>query len=178
MLWTAHCCNSGIPVGNYRDICIIPEIALSYDGAGRHLLFVFASLCEIILAQGLALAGRRTRTQLAHAHPARPFTLSGGQSWRAPLPPAGGESRRDFRGSGQHLLRVFAALRDKNSIRWLTLTLKAHLVIDARDIAAPFAVIFLQQYFRDGFSAGDDFAQRVEIAGFIVTAAVQAIARC
>ena len=83
-----------------------------------------------------------------------------------------------YDGSGQHLLRVFAALRDKNSIRWLTLTLKAHLVIDARDIAAPFAVIFLQQYFRDGFAAGDDFAQWVEIAGFIVTAAVQAIARC
>jgi hypothetical protein len=82
-----------------------------------------------------------------------------------------------YDGSGQNLLRAFAALRDKNSIRWLTLTLKAHLVIDARDIAAPFAVIFLQQYFRDGFAAGDDFAQRVEIAGFIVTAAVQAIAR-
>ncbi len=96
--------------------------------------------------------------------------------WRAPLPPAGGESRRDFRGSGRHLLRAFAALRDKNSV--LTLTLKAHLVIDARDIAVPFAVIFLQQYFRDGFAASDDFAQRVEIAGFIVTAGVQAIARC
>jgi hypothetical protein len=91
------------------------------------------------------------------------------------------ESAFYYDGSGQTLLRAFAALRDKNSILTLTLTLtltlKAHLVIDARYIAVPFAVIFLQQYFRDGFAAGDDFAQRVEIAGFIVTAAVQAIAR-
>jgi hypothetical protein len=40
--------NSG---GNSGDICIIPESALYYDGPGQHLLFVFASLCEIILAQ-------------------------------------------------------------------------------------------------------------------------------
>jgi hypothetical protein len=49
---------------------------------------------------------------LAHAHPARPSALSGGQSWRAPLPPAGGESQRGFRGSGQHLLCASAPLRD------------------------------------------------------------------
>ena len=60
-------------------------------------------------------------------------------------------------------------MRDKNSI--LTLTLKAHLIIDTRHVAVPCAVIFFQQYFRDGFAAGDDFAQRVEIAGFIVTTA-------
>jgi hypothetical protein len=45
-------------LGNYRDICVIPEIALSYDGSGRHLLFVFASLCEIILALGFHLHER------------------------------------------------------------------------------------------------------------------------
>ena len=35
-----------------RDICIIPEIVLYYDRSGQHLLRAFASLCEIILAQG------------------------------------------------------------------------------------------------------------------------------
>ena len=59
-----------------------------------------------------------------------------------------------------------------------TAELETHLVIYARHIASPFAVIFLKQNFRNGFSAGDDLAQRVEIAGFIITAGVQAIARC
>jgi hypothetical protein len=44
--------------GNYRDNCIIPEIALYYDGSGQHLLLVFASLCEIILALGFHLHER------------------------------------------------------------------------------------------------------------------------
>jgi hypothetical protein len=35
---------------NYRDRCVIPEIALYYDGSGQHLLLVFAPLRETILA--------------------------------------------------------------------------------------------------------------------------------
>jgi hypothetical protein len=54
---------------NFGDRCVIPEIALYYDGLGQHLLLVFASLCEIILAQGLTLTGYRMRAQLADAHP-------------------------------------------------------------------------------------------------------------
>jgi hypothetical protein len=45
-------------LGNYRNICVIPEIALYYDGTGQHLLLVFASLCEIILALGFHLHER------------------------------------------------------------------------------------------------------------------------
>ncbi len=30
--------------GNYRDICVIPEIALYYNGSGQHLLRAFAPL--------------------------------------------------------------------------------------------------------------------------------------
>ena len=37
---------------NYRDRCVIPKIALNYGGSGQHLLLVFASLCESILALG------------------------------------------------------------------------------------------------------------------------------
>ncbi len=43
---------------NYCNICVIPEIALYYDGAGQDLLLVFASLCEIILALGFHLHER------------------------------------------------------------------------------------------------------------------------
>ena len=54
--------------------------------------------------------------------------------------------------------------------------LEAHFVIDARYIAAPFAMKFVEQLFGDGFAAGDDFAQWVKISGFIVAAAVEAVA--
>jgi hypothetical protein len=126
--------------------------------------------CPSTVCDGPAVAPQRRQTP-PPSPPLKGRGDLGNYSKRSVIP----ESAFYYDGSGQTLLRAFAALCDKNSI--LTLTLKAHLVIDARYIAAPFAVIFFQQYFCDGFAAGDDFAQRVEIAGFIVTAAVQAIAR-
>jgi hypothetical protein len=44
---------------NSGDGCVILGIALYYDGSGRYLLFVFASLCEIILALGFDWASPR-----------------------------------------------------------------------------------------------------------------------
>ena len=44
--------------GNYSDICVVPEIALEDNETGQHLLLVFASLCEIILALGFHLHER------------------------------------------------------------------------------------------------------------------------
>jgi hypothetical protein len=44
--------NASFICWNHRNICVIPEIALYYDGSGQHLLLGFAPLREIILAQG------------------------------------------------------------------------------------------------------------------------------
>ncbi len=55
--------------------------------------------------------------------------------------------------------------------------LEAHLVIYAGDITGPFAMIFVEHLFRHGFAAGNNLAQRVQKAGFIITTGIQAVAR-
>src|SRR3954466_8879109 len=54
------------------------------------------------------------------------------------------------------------------------MTSKAHLVIDAADIAAPLAAIALQQHLRRSSAPRHDLAQRIEEAAFIVAGAVEA----
>ena len=57
---------------NYRDICVIPEIALYYDGSGQHLLrasATSAALREIILSRRLRAGMTATLRQPAGAPP-------------------------------------------------------------------------------------------------------------
>ena len=56
---------------NFGDRCVIPEIALYYNGSGQHLLRASAPLRENILAQGFDRAwprdGDNRRVPLPHA---------------------------------------------------------------------------------------------------------------
>ena len=54
---------------------------------------------------------------------------------------------------------------------------ETRLVIDARNVAAPFAVIFGEQAFGRRLARFHDFADRIEIALFAVASAVQPRAR-
>jgi hypothetical protein len=109
-------------LGNYCDICVISEIALYYDGTGQHLLLVFASLCEIILALGFHLHERgvvRDRwgvvyrfTQRRQAPPPSPPLKGRGDLGNYCDRCVISEIALHYDGSGQHLLRASAPLRE------------------------------------------------------------------
>src|SRR4051812_12372488 len=56
-------------------------------------------------------------------------------------------------------------------------TLEAHLVVDVADVAAPLAMVAIEEHFGRRLAAGDDLAERVEEAAFILADRVEAVAR-